>query len=295
MRLYASGGTAEEPPGEDDGFGDEESAEVNHDRGDHLTGDPLGLLVTYAGYVLGQFKQRVHNLADRWPVGREIGGAVQSIFLVFVINNLFLIIKIAMDSVTGHDTRTIVWGVVGFVVLWTCTLSRTLKKVSYLSIGSFVLICGAVFVTMIAVPTTTIDFSAAFLSVTNIVFAYVGHVALLLFISEFRDPGSRLTNWQVLLAGVIYGHVAAKYVYRTFLSISSWSGITFTFWLAAWIIAESIPNLNNLLSFASAIFASWFTYGLSDVFWLFLNLDIYTRNWQVVAFDRPETLLLWMG
>lgn len=152
------------------------------------------------------------------PVGREFGGAAQTIFLIFVMGSHILTFTIAMNSITGHATCTIVWGVVGFVVLWILTLPRTLKKVSYLSIGckflhmsilsiveiysfmvAFVSICGSVFVTMIAVgvdprpnlhlvATRNIEFSAAFLSVTNIIFAYAGHVAFFSFISEFRDP-----------------------------------------------------------------------------------------------------------
>ena len=63
-------------------------------------------------------------------------------------------------------------------------------------------------------------------------------------------------QYQILLAGVIYGHVAAKYIYvrifrgtrhmgsRTWLAIGSWAGITLTLWVVAWIIAESIPNFN---------------------------------------------------
>jgi hypothetical protein len=51
----------------------------------------MGLLATYTGYVLGQYKAaypRVHNLADAlevmWgPFGREFGGAAQTIFLIF--------------------------------------------------------------------------------------------------------------------------------------------------------------------------------------------------------------------
>lgn len=51
----------------------------------------MGLLATYTGYVLGQYKAaypRVHNLADAlevmWgPCGREVGGAAQTIFLIF--------------------------------------------------------------------------------------------------------------------------------------------------------------------------------------------------------------------
>jgi hypothetical protein len=174
-------------------------------------------------------------------------------------------------------------------------------------------------------------FASAFLSVTNIIFAYAGHVAFFSFISELKEPkdfpkalyllqitdtslylivsivvyryagadvaspalGSAGTVVKkvaygialptILIAGVIYGHVASKYVYvrlfrgtkhmsrRTPLALGSWAAITLTFWVIAFIIAESIPNFNDLLSLISSLFAAWFTYGLSGVFWLFIN------------------------
>ncbi len=42
-------------------------------------------------------------------------------------------------------------------------------------------------------------------------------------------------------------------------------------WVVAWVVAEAIPVFNDLLALISALFASWFTYGLSGVFWLFMN------------------------
>lgn len=63
-----------------------------------------------------------------------------------------------------------------------------------------------------------------------------------------------------MIAGVINGHVAAKYIYvrlfrgtdrmhnRSFVSVGSWVGITLVLWIIAWIIAEAIPVFNNLLS-----------------------------------------------
>jgi hypothetical protein len=126
-----------------------------------------------------------------------------------------LTFTIAMNSIIERATCSIVWGVVGFIVLWLFTLPRTLKKVSYLSIAcrsswllefstsadgvAFVSICGAVFLTMIALgvdpkpdlnlaATYHPEFAPAFLAVTNIIFAYAGHVAFFSFISEFRDP-----------------------------------------------------------------------------------------------------------
>jgi hypothetical protein len=43
-------------------------------------------------------------------------------------------------------------------------------------------------------------------------------------------------------------------------------------WLAAWVIAESVPVFGDLVGLTSALFASWFTFGLSGMFWMRLNL-----------------------
>lgn len=63
-----------------------------------------------------------------------------------------------------------------------------------------------------------------------------------------------------MIAGVINGHVAAKYIYvrlfrgtdgmqkKTVKSIGSWVAITLTLWVIAWVIAEAIPVFNDLLS-----------------------------------------------
>jgi hypothetical protein len=101
--------------------------------------------------------------------------------------------------------------------------------------------------------------------------------------------------------------VAAKYIYvrifrgtrhmgsRTWLAIGSWAAITGTLWLVAWIIAESIPDFNNLLGLISALFASWFTYGLSGVFWLYLNWGNYTRNWRKMSLTVVNIVIFGMG
>lgn len=70
-----------------------------------------------------------------------------------------------------------------------------------------------------------------------------------------------LTNEnQIIIAGVINGHVACKYVYvrsfrgtgfmaqRTWRSIGAWIFLAFVGWLIGWIIAEAIPVFNNLLN-----------------------------------------------
>lgn len=44
---------------------------------------------------------------------------------------------------------------------------------------------------------------------------------------------------------------------RTWLAAGSWLGIVVTLWVIAWIIAESIPVFNDLVSLISALFISW--------------------------------------
>lgn len=73
---------------------------------------------------------------------------------------------------------------------------------------------------------------------------------------------------QIVIAGVINGHVAAKYVYvrmfrgtnrmheRTLLSIGTWIGITLVLWVIAWIISEAIPVFNTLLSLIVSVVRS---------------------------------------
>ena len=120
----------------------------------------LGLIATYTGYVFWQFKmvhphvcwdnifgheitslafRQVHNMADvgevlLGSVGREVGGAAQTIFLIFSMGSHILIFTIAMNAITDHATCTLVWGVIGLIIFFLLSLPRTMKKVSYFSI-----------------------------------------------------------------------------------------------------------------------------------------------------------------
>ncbi|KAK2873908.1 hypothetical protein FQN49_001999 [Arthroderma sp. PD_2] len=322
----------------------------------------LGFLATYTGFVIGQFKMRyphIHNMADAGevlmgPIGREILGGAQLLFLVFIMGSHVLTFIVMMNTLTEHGTCSIVFGVIGMVVSLVLALPRTLKNVSWMSISSFISILAAVFVTMIGIgiqhpgkevhATVKTDLYHGFLAVSNIVFAYAGHVAFFGFISELKEPAGypkalyllQGTNTMlyvvtalviyryggkdvaspalgstgpilrkvaygvaiptIVIAGVINGHVAAKYLYvrifrgtnkmslRNFTSIGTWVGITVVLWVIAWIIAEAIPVFNNLLSLITALFASWFTYGLSGLFWLHMNRGQY--------FSSPRKIFL---
>jgi len=95
----------------------------------------------------------------------------------------------------------------------------------------------------------------------------------------------------IVIAGVVNGHVCVKYIYvrllrnrkddllhqRTWKSRCYWIGLGCTSWFLAWLIAEVVPVFNDMLAITSALFASWFTFGLSGMFWFHMNEDLFTR------------------
>lgn len=87
----------------------------------------------------------------------------------------------------------------------------------------------------------------------------------------------------IVIGGVIYSFIAAKYIFsrlygntalterRTVKSTCIWVLITLGLWICSLIIAESIPVFTGLLGLVSALFISWFSFGLPGMFWLFMN------------------------
>lgn len=58
------------------------------------------------------------------------------------------------------------------------------------------------------------------------------------------------------------------------------------------IIAESIPVFNNLLGLIGALFASWFSYGLPGIFWLWMHYgNWFTDGKQTCRFLANVALL----
>ncbi|KAI0797504.1 transmembrane amino acid transporter protein-domain-containing protein [Abortiporus biennis] len=313
----------------------------------------LGIIATASGYVIGSFKLRyphVHNMADAGEVlggriGREVLGAAQVVFMVFLCGSHVLTGMIAFDTITNGASCSVVWAVVTAAICFIFTVPRTLNGISYLSVVSFISILAAVLITMIGVGikghqgtiaiTTNLNFANGFLAVTDIIFAYSGHVAFFTFISEMQKPedfpkalfflqisdtilyvvvgvvvyayagpntvspalgntGPTLSKIAygialptIIIAGTINGHVCSKLVYirifrrngktsrhmtsNSFTGWGTWILISFVIWALAFIIAELIPFFNDLLSVISSLFASWFTYGISGIFWFHLT------------------------
>lgn len=97
----------------------------------------------YTGYVIGQFKLRypqVHSMGDAGEIlfgriGREILFFGQLLFCIFLMSSHILTFTVLFNTITGHGTCTIVFGVVGLVVSFIGALPRTMGKVYWMSLA----------------------------------------------------------------------------------------------------------------------------------------------------------------
>ena len=119
--------------------------------------------------MIGRFKLRyphVHNMADAGeilagPIGREVFGASQVIFITFACASHVLAGMIAFEtrtwsvlrirsflaltatlSVTSGSSCSVVWSVVTAAICFVLTIPRTLDGISYLSVVSFTSVIG---------------------------------------------------------------------------------------------------------------------------------------------------------
>lgn len=144
-------------------------------------------------------------------IGREVFGGAQTIFLIFTMASHILTWTICLNTVTDSATCTVVWAVIGLVIFWLFDLPRTLKNVSFMSIASFISIFSAVLISMVAIGiqkpkgntplavTTVLPFTDAFVSVSNIVFAYAGHSCFFGFLAEMKNPAKDWTKALIFL------------------------------------------------------------------------------------------------
>jgi hypothetical protein len=103
----------------------------------------LGLVAGYTGWIIGQFKLQYPSctsMADAGmilfgPVGRELFGLGQLIVLIFIMAAHITSFAIMMNVLTDHCTCTIILSIMGLLISIVCTIPRTLKNISYFSIG----------------------------------------------------------------------------------------------------------------------------------------------------------------
>jgi amino acid permease len=103
----------------------------------------LGIVASYTGYILGQFKLRhphVSSIADAGevilgPFGREIFFTGHMLYLVFIMSSHILTFTVAMNTITEHGTCSLVFGVVGTVISFFFALPRTMKNMTWFSLA----------------------------------------------------------------------------------------------------------------------------------------------------------------
>lgn len=87
-----------------------------------------------------------------------------------------------------------------------------------------------------------------------------------------------------------------KYLHsRGLVATGTWIGLGIGLWTVAWIIAESIPNFSDLLSIISALFASWFSYGLPGFLWFYINQGRWFANWKKICLSVINFILIILG
>ncbi|OJJ53546.1 hypothetical protein ASPSYDRAFT_187757 [Aspergillus sydowii CBS 593.65] len=166
----------------------------------------MGVVASYTGYVIGQFKWRyphVVSMADAGEVlmgrfGREVLFSGQMLFLIFLMASHILTFTVAMNTLTEHGTCSLVFGVVGLIVSLILSLPRTMKNMSWLSLASFISIFSAVMIAMVAIgiehpggpvkATTETNLVTGFTSALNIILSYASHNAFFNVIAELKDP-----------------------------------------------------------------------------------------------------------
>ena len=102
----------------------------------------LGIIATYTGYLIGEFKlahPSVQSYADAGrliggPVGREIFAVGQVMVLIFIMGAHVLTFAVAMNAMTDHGACTIIFSIIGLIASLLLGLPRTFKNVSYFSI-----------------------------------------------------------------------------------------------------------------------------------------------------------------
>ncbi|KAI4919803.1 hypothetical protein J4E90_001940 [Alternaria incomplexa] len=234
----------------------------------------LGIIATYTGYLIGEFKlahPSVANYADcgmlmSGPVLREVLAVGQLLVLIFIMGAHILTFAVAMNAMTDHGTCTIVFTVVGLIISFLLGLPRTFKNISYFSYFSCASIIVAVTVTMIAISIQKPDMGnivavrpdvplvKGLAPVMNIVLAYTGHVAFFSFQSELEDPrdfrkalifeqGIAVTFY--MLISVIIYYYAGPLVASPALGSASplVSKICFGIALPTIIVADALPPL----------------------------------------------------
>lgn len=111
----------------------------------------------------------------------------------------------------------------------------------------------------------------------------------------------------VLATGLVFGHTAVKYMYVVIMrslkstdqmtsnSVKAWTvwvSSATALWIVSFVLANAIPIFDSILSISSSTFVAWFTFGISGVFWLFLNWGRLFITWRKTLLTVLNVLII---
>lgn len=86
----------------------------------------------------------------------------------------------------------------------------------------------------------------------------------------------------IIVGGVVNAAVLDKHIYnswcpnlvklKSYRAIVAWVGIVAGTWVVAWLLAELIPSFYSILALLSALFGTWFSFGIPAVMWCHLHM-----------------------
>ena len=202
----------------------------------------IGLIAIYTSYVVGQVKLKyphVEHYADAVQLiwgrfGYELTGVMFVLFLVLLVGSHTLTGTIAWIRIVNEPgVCALVWAVISAILLFLLAIPPTFAEFAILGYIDFVSIIVAILITIIATgitagdapgglsavdwslwPPEDISFSSAFLSVTNIVFAYSFAVCQFSFMSELHTPKDYVKSvWALGLIEIFIYTVTGGLVY----------------------------------------------------------------------------------
>ncbi|KAK8845615.1 hypothetical protein IAR55_006331 [Kwoniella newhampshirensis] len=205
----------------------------------------IGLIITWSDLVVGTFKlahPEVYTIADVGfiifgPVGREVIGFAYWLEVVAIAGASFLSISVAFNTITEHATCTVVWAVIGAVIVAALASIQTLARISWLGWVGLVSIMSAVITLMISVGVSdrpslapagddwvivskafgNPSFVEAINAVSIVVFAYAGTPNFFNIVGEMKNPADYPRSVLVGQGGItvvylVVGSVVYHYV-----------------------------------------------------------------------------------
>ncbi|KAL8688310.1 MAG: hypothetical protein Q9224_004916 [Gallowayella concinna] len=202
----------------------------------------IGFIAIYTSYVVGQVKIKhphVQHYADAvglmWgKFGYELTSVMFVLFLILVTGSHVLTGTIAWIRIVEKSSIcALAWGVLSAILLYALALPPTFHEFAILGYIDFASIIVAIFICIVATgveashapgglsavpwsawPPPDISFASAFLSTTNIVFAYAFAVCQYSFMAEMHTPRDYVKSiWALGLLEILIYTLTGAIIY----------------------------------------------------------------------------------